>query len=92
MNARLRVILFTHAFIALYCITCGVLDANGHLRAWLIPNTGVFYCLLASAVVLPVVAAISVVGSQYRHPIILVLTHLAMAAGQFFFGLLPLIS
>jgi hypothetical protein len=69
-----------------------VLDAHGQFRSWLIPTAGVLYCLLASAVGLPIAAAACLVGSHYRHPTILVLVHVIMAAGQFFFGLLPLIS
>jgi hypothetical protein len=92
MSTRLRVILIVHVLVAAYCITCGALDTHSHFRAWLVPNAGVFYCLLASAVALPIAAAVCVVGSHYRHPIGLVLIHVTMAAGQFFFGLLPLIS
>jgi len=86
------VIFFIHVFVAAYCIACGVLDAYGHFRSWLIPNIAVFYCLLASALILPVMAAVCIVGSQLKHPVILIFTHMVMGASQVFFGLLPLFS
>jgi hypothetical protein len=92
MKKRVRIIFFVHAFIAAYCVACGVLDTYGHFHSLLIPGAAVFYFLLASALMLPIVAAVSVAGSGYKHMLILVVTHIAMGAGQFFFGLLPLIS
>ena len=92
MKKRVRIIFLVHAFIAAYCAACGLLDARGHFYSWLIPSIAVFYLLLASAVVLPAVAAVSVAGSGCKHPVILVVSHIAMGARQFFFGLLPLIS
>ena len=92
MRTRVRIIFLVHAIIAAYCVTCGLLDTYGHFHSWLIPGVAVFYLLLASAVLLPIVAAVSVAGTGYKHPVILVCTHIAMGAGQFFFGLAPLVS
>jgi hypothetical protein len=92
MKKRVRVILWIHAFIATYCMACGMLDLSGHYQSWLIPGFEVFGVLLASAVILPILAMVSVLGSGCKHPVVLALTHLAMGAGQLFFGLLPLIS
>ncbi len=92
MKKRVRIIFLVHAFIAAYCVACGLLDTHGYFRSWLIPGIAVFYFLLASAVVLPVVAAVAVAGSGCKYPVGLVVTHIAMGAEQFFFGLLPLFS
>ena len=92
MKKRVRIIFLVHAFIAVYCVTCGLLDIYGHFHSWLIPGLAVFCFLLASAVLFPIVAAVSVAGSGCKHPVVLVVTHIVMGAGQFFFGLLPLIS
>ena len=91
MKKRVRIIFYVHAFIAAYCVTCGLLDVYGHFHSWLIPGVAMCF-LLASVVLLPIVAAFSVIGSGCRHPVVLVVTHIAMGAGQFFFGLMPLIS
>jgi hypothetical protein len=92
MGKSVRTIFVIHALIATYCVACGLLDDYGHFRSWLIPSVAVFYSLLASAVVLPIVAAVSVIGSGYKHRVGLVIAHIAMGAAQLLFGLLPLIS
>ena len=92
MKKRVRIIFLFHAFVAAYCVTCGLLDTYGHFQPWLIPGVAVFYSLLGSAAVLPIVAAVSVAGSGCKHPVVLVVTHVAVGAGQLFFGLLPLFS
>jgi hypothetical protein len=92
MKTRVRVIFYVHAFIAAYCLLCGLPDAYGHFHAWLIPNALTFYILLASSFVLPVVAAVAVVGAQCKHPVVLVPTHIVIGAAQFFVGLMPLVS
>ncbi len=81
-----------HAVVAAYCIMCGVLDSLGHFKAWLIPNGAVFYILLGSAFVFPVVAALSLVGSGRRRPLLVESAHVAMGTGQLLLGLLPLIT
>jgi len=85
-------IFFVHAFIAAYCLMCGLLDAYGQFRPLLIPNSSVLYLLLTSAIILPIVAALSVVGSGHQHPVVLIVTHIAMSAGQLLLGLMPLVS
>ena len=92
MKKRVRIIFYVHAFVAAYCVTCGLLDTYGHFHSWLIPGVAVFYLLLASAVLLPMLAAFSLTGSGCKHPVVLVVTHITMGAGQLFFGLMPLIS
>jgi hypothetical protein len=92
MKKRVRVIFWIHASVAAYCLACGILDLSGRYHSWLVPGFEAFGVLLASAVVLPILAMVSVVGSGCKHPVVLVLTHIIMGVGQIFLGLLPLIT
>jgi hypothetical protein len=89
---KARVVFYLHALVAAYCITCGLLDLHGHPVRWLIPNNPVFCFLLGSAVVFPVWGILTAARTRPKHPIALVAAHFAVAAGQVFLGLLPLIS
>ena len=92
MNGKVRVILFLHALIATYCIACGVLDATGYFHPSLIPSVAIFYLLAASAVVLPLIAAATIIGTRQKDPVVLIVAHLVMGAGQLCVGLFPLIT
>lgn len=92
MKRRVLIVFCLHVVVAAYCILCGVLDSFGWFQAWLIPNRAVFCILLASAFAFPIVAALSLVGSGQRRPLLVEGAHLALAAGQVLFGLLPLMA
>jgi hypothetical protein len=46
------------------------------------PNIFVVFALGLSALVIPIAAIVSVVGSRCQHPVILVFSHIVMAVGQ----------
>jgi hypothetical protein len=92
MKRRVLIILCLHALASAYCIMCGLLDSFGSLRDWLVPNRAVFFILLGSAFAFPAVAAFSLLGSGQRRPLLVEGAHIAMAAGQLLFGLLPMVT
>lgn len=92
VKKRIRLIFLTHVLITAYCMTCGLLDATGHFYSWLAPSKGYFLLLFASALALPLVAAFSVLGSDYKHPVVLIVTHIAMGTAQIAFGFIPFFS
>jgi hypothetical protein len=92
MRKKSRITFAVHVIVATFCVACGLLDAYGHSNSWLIPSIAVLYFLMASAVMLPILAAVSVIGSGYKHPVRLIAIHIAMGATQLLFGLLPLIG
>ena len=92
MKRRVLIVFCLHAVVAAYCIMCGVLDSFGSFRDWLIPNRMVFFVLLGSAFAFPVVAALAIFRSGQRRPLLVEGAHIALAAGQLLFGLLPLVA
>jgi hypothetical protein len=92
MKHRVLIVFCLHAVVAAYCILCGMLDSFGCFQAWLIPNRAVFFMLFGSAFAFPVVAALALVGSGQRRPLLVEGAHVAMGAGQLLIGLLPLVT
>ena len=89
---RVRIIFWAHVTVALYCVTCGLLDLTGHFRQWMIPSNAVFYALVLSALLFPAAALGCVLASRVRHRVLLLFTHAAISIAQLFLGLLPLYS
>lgn len=92
MRKKSRITFAVHVIVATYCVACGLNEAYGQSNSWLMPSIAVFYFLAASAVMLPILAAVYVIGSGYKHPRRLIAIHIAMGATQLLFGLLPLIG
>jgi hypothetical protein len=78
--------------VAAYCIICGTFDSFGHYRGWFFPNAALFYGLFGSVFAFPLLAAIWIAGSQQRHSVTLLVSHVTLSIGQLFLGLFPLVS
>lgn len=89
---RLKIIFWMHFAVALYCVACGLLNATGHFRQWMIPSIVIFYALVLAALVLPVLAFSFTLQARAPHRVFLSVGHAVMGVTQLFFGLVPLIS
>lgn len=68
------------------------MDRTGHFQEWMMPNAAVFYGLVLSALIFPVLAVAISLKAEPARPVLLLFTHAMLSFGQTFFGLLPLIS
>ena len=82
MKATPRSLFLLHAVVTAYCMGCGLLGIYGHAELWIMPNIFFVFALGLSALVIPIAAIVSVVGSRCQHPVILVFSHIVMAVGQ----------
>jgi len=89
---RVRLLFYAHVIVASYCLVCGLLDGMGLFHDWMIPNIIVFYGLFWSAVLLPISAGLSLIGSGVPRPFWLLSVHIGMGVVQLFLGLFPLVS
>ena len=85
-------IFYAHTAVAIYCLACGILDGYGHLQPWMIPNVFTFYGLALSALLFPILAGLSLIGSGAPRPFRILAVHIGISVIQTYFGLLPLVS
>jgi hypothetical protein len=88
---RVRVIFWVHFALALYSLTCGMLDASNRHQEWMILNGPVFWSLALSAFTLPLVAWKIALHAGVPRQGLLSVSHAAMTVAQLF-GLLFWIS
>jgi len=91
MKDRVRTVFYLHPALAVYCIVSGGLDALGYYRYWIFPSAAVLLILLASAIVLPFVAAGLVFNLNHPRRVAVIAAHAAMSFGQLL-GLVESIS
>ena len=89
---RVRTIFYAHAAVAIYSLACGVLDGYGHFQPWMIPNVFILYGLALSALLFPLIAGLSLMGSGVSRPSRILAAHIGISIIQTYFGLLPLVS
>ena len=92
ITLRVRTIFYAHTAVAIYCLACGILDGYGHLQPWMIPNVFTFYGLALSALLFPLMAGLSLMGTGVPHPSRILVAHIGISVIQTRLGLLPLIS
>jgi len=88
---RVRLFFYAHAITALYCVVYHILAGCVVFQEWMIPSNTVFHGLFWSAILFPLTAGLSLIGSGVPHPFRVLSAHIGMGLVQLVF-LIPMAS